>query len=396
MYDDLKPILEKELQAIRDAGIWKEERVIDSPQGREISVGGKKLLNFCANNYLGLSGTKELALASDTAVARWGFGLASVRFICGTQTLHKELEAETAKFLGTEDAVLYTSCFMANVGLFQTFFTDEDAIITDELNHASIIDAIRLSKAERHIFKHMDMADLEEKLKATSGKRLRVIATDGVFSMDGHVAPLKEICDLADKYRALVMVDDAHATGVMGKTGRGTPEHAGVMDRVDFLTGTYGKALGGAGGAFNATRKEVADFLRQRSRTYLFSNALDSGIAGVSLFVLKHIALHPEIRERLWENTAFFREEMKKAGFTVSDAEHPITPIMLPEDRLAADMAKMLFEEGIYVVGFSYPVVPKGKARIRVQISAAHTKEDILKAVSAFTKAGKAFGALTS
>lgn len=395
MYDALKPILEKELQAIRDAGIWKEERVIDSPQGREIVVGGKKLLNFCANNYLGLSGTEELSVASDAALKRWGFGLASVRFICGTQTIHKELEAKTAEFLGTEDAVLYSSCFMANVGLFQTFFTDEDAIITDELNHASIIDAIRLTKSERHIYKHMDMADLEQKLKATSGKRLKVIVTDGVFSMDGHVAPLKEICDLADTYNALVFVDDAHATGVMGKSGRGTHEHADVMGRVDFITGTYGKALGGAGGAFTGTRKEVADFLRQRSRTYLFSNALDTGIAGVSLFVLNHIQKHPEIRERLWENTKFFREEMKKAGFSVSDAEHPITPIMLPEDRLAADMAKELMGEGIYVIGFSFPVVPKGKARIRVQISAAHTKEDILKAVAAFTKAGKKFGALS-
>lgn len=395
MYDALKPILEKELQAIRDAGIWKEERIIDSPQGREIVVGGKKLLNFCANNYLGLSGTEELSVASDAALKRWGFGLASVRFICGTQTIHKELEKKTADFLGTEDAVLYSSCFMANVGLFQTFFTDEDAILTDELNHASIIDAIRLSKAERHIYKHMDMADLEEKLKTVSAKRLKVIATDGVFSMDGHVAPLKDICDLADKYGALVMVDDAHATGVMGKTGRGTHEHAGVLGRVDFITGTYGKALGGAGGAFTGTRKEIAEYLRQRSRTYLFSNALDTGIAGVSLFVLEHIQKHPEIRERLWENTTFFREEMRKAGFQVSDAEHPITPIMLPEDRLAADMAQELLGEGIYVIGFSFPVVPKGKARIRVQISAAHTKDDILKAVAAFTKAGKKFGALS-
>lgn len=394
MYDSLKPILDKELKDIRDAGIWKEERVIDSPQGREITVGGKRLLNFCANNYLGLSGTKELALASDAAIARWGFGLASVRFICGTQTLHKELEAATAEFLGTEDAVLYSSCFMANVGLFQTFFGAEDAIITDELNHASIIDAIRLSKAERHIYKHMDMADLEEKLKLAEGKRLKVIATDGVFSMDGHVAPLKEICDLADTYGALVMVDDAHATGVMGKTGRGTHEHANVIGRVDFITGTFGKALGGAGGAFIATRKEAADFLRQRSRSYLFSNALDTGIAGVSLYVLKHLKEHPELVAKLWSNMRFFREEMKKAGFEVSDAEHPITPIMLPEDRLAADMAKALLEEGIYVIGFSYPVVPKGKARIRVQISAAHTKEDIEKAVAAFRKVGLQYGAL--
>ncbi len=395
MYDDLKPILDTELKAIRDGGLWKEERILESPQGREITVGGKKVLNFCANNYLGLSGTEELRLESDKALKRWGFGLASVRFICGTQTLHKELEAETAKFLGTEDAVLYSSCFMANLGLFQTFFGDQDAIISDELNHASIIDAVRLSKAERHVFKHMDMADLEEKLKVTAGKRLKVIATDGVFSMDGHVAPLKEICDLADKYRALVMVDDAHSTGVLGKTGRGTLEHAGVVGKVDFITSTYGKALGGAGGAFTATRKQAADFLRQRSRTYLFSNALDTGIAGVSLYVLTYVQKHPELRERLWENTKFFREEMKKAGFTVSEAQHPITPIMVPDDKLANEMAKALLHEGIYVIGFSYPVVPKGKARIRVQISTAHTKEDLAQAVSKFASVGKKFSVLS-
>ncbi len=394
MYDNLKSMLEKELDAIREAGTWKEERIIESPQGREIVVGGKKYLNFCANNYLGLSGTEDLRVASDEALKKFGFGLASVRFICGTQTLHKELEKRTAEFLGAEDAVLYSSCFMANVGLFQTFFTDQDAIISDELNHASIIDAIRLSKAERHVYTHMSMSDLEEKLKATSEKRLRVIATDGVFSMDGDVAPLKEICDLADKYQALVMVDDAHATGVMGQTGKGTHEHAQVLGRVDFITGTYGKALGGAGGAFTATRQEAADFLRQRSRTYLFSNALDTGIAGVSLHVLDMIQKHPEIRERLWANTKLFREKMREAGFSVSDAQHPITPIMLSEDRFAAQMAKELMSEGIYVIGFSYPVVPKGKARIRVQISAAHTEDDIKKAVAAFTAAGRKFGAL--
>jgi len=395
MFNSLKPILEKELQNIKDAGLYKEERVIESPQGRTITVGGKELLNFCANNYLGLSGTETLRLASDEALKRWGFGLASVRFICGTQALHKELEKKTAEFVRTEDAVLYSSCFMANVGLFQTFFTDEDAIISDELNHASIIDAIRLTKSERLVFKHMDMADLEEKLKATKGKRLRVIATDGVFSMDGHVAPLKDICDLADKYNALVCVDDAHATGVLGETGRGTPEHAGVEGRVDFLTSTFGKALGGAGGAFTATRKEAAEFLRQRSRTYLFSNALDTGIAGVSLFVLDYVGAHPELHAKLWDNTKLFRREMKKAGFAVAEAEHPITPIMVPEDKLAGEMAKELLKEGIYVIGFSYPVVPKGKARIRVQISAAHTTEDIMSAVSKFAEVAKKFGVIT-
>lgn len=392
MYDTLKPILQSELAAARDNGTYKVERVLESAQGREITVGGKKYLNFCANNYLGLSGTELLEKASEHAVRKWGFGLASVRFICGTQTIHKELEAKVAALVGQDDAVLYSSCFMANVGLFQTFFGADDAIISDELNHASIIDAVRLSKAERHVFKHMDMADLEEKLKVVQGKRLVVIATDGVFSMDGDIAPLKDICDLAEKYGALVMVDDAHATGVMGKNGGGTPEHCGVADRVDFVTGTFGKALGGAGGAFTATRTEAADFLRNRSRTYLFSNSLDTAVTGTTLAVIDHLAKHPEIRERLWSNVADFRARMKIAGFSVSDAEHPITPIMLGDEQKALDMAKALFEEGIYVIGFAFPVVPKGKARIRVQVSAAHTPEDIERAVSAFTAVGKRFG----
>lgn len=392
MYDKLKPIIESELAAARENGTYKVERVIESPQGREITVGGKRYLNFCANNYLGLSGTELLEKASEDVVRKWGFGLASVRFICGTQTIHKELEATIAKLVGQDDAVLYTSCFMANVGLFQTFFGPEDAIISDELNHASIIDAIRLSKAERSVYKHMDMADLEEKLKAVAGKRLVVIATDGVYSMDGDIAPLREICDLADKYGALVMVDDAHATGVMGKNGGGTPEHCGVVDRVDFVTGTFGKALGGAGGAFIATRKEAADFLRNRSRSYLFSNTLDTAVTGTALFTLDHLAKHPEIREQLWTNVADFRTRMKVAGFSVSDAEHPITPIMLGEEQKALDMAAALFEEGIYVIGFAFPVVPKGKARIRVQVSAAHTSADIERAVEAFTAVGKRFG----
>ncbi len=392
MYDKLKPILEAELAAMRENGTYKEERVLESPQGREIVVGGKRLLNFCANNYLGLSGTELLEKASEEAVKKWGFGLASVRFICGTQTVHKDLEKAVAELVGQEDAVLYSSCFMANVGLFQTFFGEQDAIISDELNHASIIDAVRLSKAERHVYKHMDMADLEEKLRATEGKRLRVIATDGVYSMDGDIAPLKEICDLADTYNALVMVDDAHAVGVMGDTGGGTPEACGVVGRVDFITGTFGKALGGAGGAFIATRKEAAEYLRNRSRTYLFSNSLDTAVTGTSLFVIEYLKSHPEYRERLWSNTKLFRELMKKSGFAVSDAQHPITPIMLGDEKKALDMARALFEEGIYVIGFAFPVVPKGKARIRVQISAAHTKEDIEKAVEKFTAVGKKFG----
>lgn len=392
MYDALKSILESELNTAKENGTYKVERVIESPQGREIKVGGKKLLNFCANNYLGLSGTELMEKASEDAVKKWGYGLASVRFICGTQTVHKDLEKAVAELVGTEDAVLYSSCFMANVGLFQTFFGAEDAIITDELNHASIIDAVRLSKAERHIFKHMDMADLEDKLKLSKDKRLRVIATDGVFSMDGDIAPLKEICDLADKYDALVMVDDAHGVGVMGKNGGGTPEHCGVADRVDFVTGTFGKALGGAGGAFTATHKEAADFLRNRSRSYLFSNSLDTAVTGASLFIINHLKSHSDFRERLWENTRLFRDLMKKAGFTVSDAQHPITPIMLGDEKKAVDMARALLDEGIYVIGFAYPVVPKGKARIRVQVSAAHTKADIETAVDKFALVGKRFG----
>ncbi len=392
MYDNLKPILDKDIAAMKEAGTYKVERILESAQGREITVAGKTYLNFCANNYLGLSGTELLEKASEEAVHQWGFGLASVRFICGTQTVHKDLEKAVADLVGQEDAVLYSSCFMANVGLFQTFFGEEDAIISDELNHASIIDAIRLTKSERVVYKHMDMTDLEEKLKATSGKRLRVIATDGVFSMDGHIAPLKEIALLAEKYNALFMVDDAHAVGVMGEHGGGTPEYCGVQDKVDFLTGTFGKALGGAGGAFTATHKEAADYLRNRSRTYLFSNSLDTAVTGASLFVIDYLKKHPELRERLWANTKLFRALMKKNGFAVSDAEHPITPIMLGDEQKAVDMAKALFEEGIYVIGFSYPVVPKGKARIRVQVSAAHTKEDIEKAVEKFTVVGKRFG----
>ena len=392
MYTRLKLILDSELAAARENGTYKEERVLESAQGREITVQGKKLLNFCANNYLGLSGTELLEKASEEAVTKWGFGLASVRFICGTQTIHKDLEKAVAGLVGTEDAVLYSSCFMANVGLFQTFFGDQDAIISDELNHASIIDAVRLSKAERLVYKHMDMNDLRTKLESTKDKRLRVIATDGVYSMDGDIAPLKEICDLADKYEALVFVDDAHATGVMGDNGGGTPEACGVVGRVDFVTGTFGKALGGAGGAFTATRKEAAEYLRNRSRSYLFSNSLDTAVTGTSLFVINYLKSHPEYRERLWANTKLFRKLMSDNGFKVSDAQHPITPIMLGDEKKAVEMAKALFDEGIYVIGFAFPVVPKGKARIRVQISAAHTKEDIETAVKKFTSVGKKFG----
>lgn len=408
MYGKFKEILTTELVAMRENGTYRTERVLEGPQGREITVGGppshkasggqgRKYLNFCSNNYLGLSGTPEMEKASEDAVKKWGYGLASVRFICGTQTIHKELERAIADYTSMEDAVLYSSCFMANLGLFQTFFGEEDAIISDALNHASIIDAVRLSKAERHVFQHMDMNDLEAKLQATSTKRLRVIATDGVFSMDGDIAPLKEICDLADKYNALVFVDDAHATGVMGKNGGGTPQECGVEDRVDFVTGTFGKALGGAGGAFTATRKEAAEYLRNRSRTYLFSNALDTAVTGASLFVLKeYLPAHPELRQRLWDNVKWFRTAMRERGFTVSDAQHPITPIMLVDENKAVEMAAELFKEGIYVIGFAFPVVPKGKARIRVQISAAHTQADLHLAVGKFTTVGKKFGVISS
>lgn len=388
MYGKLEDILKTELQSIKDQSLYKYEQVLESPQGREITVNGKKLLNFCSNNYLGLSGTEGIKKAADEALDKWGFGQASVRFICGTQGIHKELEAATAKFIGMEDTILYSSCFMANVGLFQTFFSPEDAIISDELNHASIIDAVRLTKSERLIYKHMDMADLEEKLKSVQDKRLKVIATDGVFSMDGHIAPLKEICDLADKYEALVMVDDAHGTGVLGATSRGTLEHTGTTNRVDFLTSTYGKALGGAGGAFTAGRKEIVEYLRQRSRTYLFSNALEVGTAGASLYAIKYIDEHPEVGEKLKNNTRLFRELMSKSGFDVAGGEHSITPIML-EEKQAVDTAKALFDRGIYVVAFSFPVVPKGKARIRVQISAAHTEDDIRKLAQEFTAVSK-------
>lgn len=394
MYSKLKPLLVDELKNIEEAGLYKPERVIQSKQGRQIKVDDKELLNFCSNNYLGLSGQDILAEASDEALQKWGFGVASVRFICGTQTIHTDLEKKVADFLGFEAAVTYSSCYMANVGLFTTFFGPEDALISDELNHASIIDAVRLTKAERHVFKHMDMTDLEEKLKAVQDKRLVCIVTDGVFSMDGDIAPLKEICDLADKYNALVMVDDAHGVGVLGDSGRGTPQYTDTTDRIDFLTGTFGKALGGAGGAYTASKKEAVQYLKQRSRTYLFSNSLDSGIAGAAIFALDYIDQHPELRQKLWDNTQYFRQKMKTNGFKITDAKHSITPIMLSEEKLAVLMAKRLFEEGIYAVGFSYPVVPKGKARIRVQISAAHTKDDLDYAVGKFTEIAKELKAI--
>ena len=386
MYKSLKPILESELQKIQEAGLHKAERVITSRQGRLIRSGGKAVLNFCANNYLGLSGSNEMVKAAQDALEKYGFGLSSVRFICGTQDIHKDLEKKTAEFVGMDDAILYSSCMSANIGFFASFLTDEDVILSDGLNHASIIDGIRMCKAERYIFAHMDMADLEKGLEETQGKRVRVIVTDGAFSMDGDVAPLAAICDLAEKYDALVVVDDSHCTGFMGENGRGTHEHAGVMDKVDVITSTYGKALGGATGGFVAGPKALIDILRERSRTYLFSNSLPPVIAATALFAIRYIGKHPELRAKLWENTKYFREKMTEAGFTVPESVHPIVPIMLGEAKKAKSMADAMLEDGIYVIAFSFPVVPEGTARIRVQISSDHTKKDIDKLVASFQR----------
>jgi glycine C-acetyltransferase len=372
------------LDDIRQSGLWKEERIIESPQADEIRVGGRTVINFCANNYLGLSSHPAVIDAARASLDERGYGLSSVRFICGTQDRHKELEAALSRFLGTEDTILYTSCFDANGGLFETLLGDEDAVISDSLNHASVIDGIRLCKAERHRFEHDDLDQLESMLKATAKKRVRMIATDGVFSMDGDVARLAEICDLAERHGALVMVDDSHATGFMGKTGRGTHEHRGVMDRVDIITSTLGKALGGASGGFTSARREIVDLLRNRSRPYLFSNTLAPPIVAGSLAVLKLISGSTELRDRLESNTTRFRTAMTEAGFAIRPGVHPIVPIMLGEAKLAVDFARALLDLGIYVIGFSYPVVPKGKARIRVQLSAAHSHDEIDKAVAAF------------
>ena len=393
MFKNVKDQFEKELQEIRDGGMWKEEGVIEGKQGPEIKIGGKTLLNFCANNYLGLAASDELAEAAKEGVDKYGFGEASVRFIVGTSTIHKDLEKEIAKFFGQEDSITYTSCFDANTGLFETILKEGDAVFSDELNHASIIDGIRLCKAERFRFKNSDMEDLENQLKAAGERRRKLIATDGVFSMDGITAKLKEICDLADKYGALVMVDDSHASGVLGRTGRGSIEQAGVMDRIDILTSTFGKALGGAGGGFTAGKKEIIQVLHQRSRTTLFSNSVTPAIANAAMYVLQNFDRKLSGRRRqLEENTAYFRGAMEKLGFTLGgDGKHPITPVMLFEEKLATDMARALFGKGIYVRGFTYPVVPKGKARIRVQISAAHTKKHMDEAVAAFQSVGQEY-----
>lgn len=399
MYGRIKDDVKKEIQSIRESGLYKEERVIVTPQGAEIEVAsGKKVLNFCANNYLGLSSHPKVVEAAHKTLDERGYGMSSVRFICGTQDIHKTLEKKVADFLGVDDSLLYAACFDANGGVFEPILGKEDAIITDELNHASIIDGIRLCKAQRYIYKHADMADLEDKLKESQGARYRLIATDGVFSMDGDIAKLDGICGLADKYDALVMVDDCHSTGFMGKTGRGTHEYRGVMGRVDLITGTFGKALGGASGGFIAGHKELIELFRQRSRPYLFSNTLAPAVAGASIAVIDLLSETTDLRDKLESNTKYFREKMTEAGFEIKPGEHPIVPIMLgqfPNDaKLSQDMAKDLLDEGIYVIGFFFPVVPKGQSRIRVQISAAHDRPHLDKAIDAFTKVGRKHGVI--
>ena len=390
MYNTLQPVLQQELAAIEEAGLFKKERIITSPQGADITVqGGKGVINFCANNYLGLSGDKRVIEAAKNAMDTHGYGLSSVRFICGTQDIHKELEKKIADFLGTEDTILYAAAFDANGGVFEPLFDAQDAIISDELNHASIIDGVRLCKAQRYRYKHDDMADLEAKLQETAALRHRIIVTDGAFSMDGTIAQLDKICALADKYNALVMIDESHCSGFMGKTGRGTHEHHGVMGKIDIITGTLGKALGGASGGFTSGRKEIIDMLRQRSRPYLFSNTLAPAITGASIAVLDMLSETTQLRDKLESNTQYFRKAMTDAGFDIKAGVHPIVPVMLYDAKLAQEFAAKMLDEGIYVIGFYYPVVPQGKARIRVQISAAHDKQHLDKAIAAFTKVGK-------
>jgi glycine C-acetyltransferase len=395
MYNTLKPVLQKELAGIESAGLYKRERIITSPQGADIEVlGGKHVINFCANNYLGLSAHPKVIAAAKEAMDTHGYGLSSVRFICGTQDIHKELEKKIAEFLGMEDAILYAAAFDANGGVFEPLFNEQDAIISDELNHASIIDGVRLCKARRERYKHDDMADLEERLKATIDCRHRIIVTDGAFSMDGTIAQLDKICALAEQYNALVMIDESHCSGFMGKTGRGTHEHHGVMGKIDIITGTLGKALGGASGGFTSGRKEIIDMLRQRSRPYLFSNTLAPSITGASITVLNMLSETTGLRDKLESNTQYFRKKMTEAGFDIKPGIHPIVPVMLYDAKLAQEFAAKMLDEGIYVIGFYYPVVPQGKARIRVQISAAHNMEHLEKAIAAFAKVGKELGVI--
>ena len=387
MFTTMKTFLSDELEQIKESGLFKDERIISGPQGARIKVkSGQDVLNFCANNYLGLASDERVVEAAKESFEKWGYGLSSVRFICGTQEIHKQLEDKITEFLGTEDTILYCSCFDANGGLFETLLKAEDAVISDSLNHASIIDGIRLCKAQRLRFENSNMQDLEEKLKEAEGARFRMIATDGVFSMDGTIAKLDRICDLAEKYDAMVMVDDSHSVGVLGEHGKGTHEHCGVMGRIDIITGTLGKALGGASGGYTTGRKEIVDILRQRSRPYLFSNTLAPSIVAASIKAVEILLSSTELRDKLMDNTRHFRRKMIDAGFELNEEEHPIVPIMLGDAVLAAKMAERLLEEGIYVIAFSYPVVPKGTARIRVQISAAHSKDDLDYAVESFSK----------
>lgn len=381
-----------ELNEIESAGLFKKERIITSPQGPEIIVNGKTVLNFCANNYLGLSSHPKAIEAAHKAIETHGYGMSSVRFICGTQDIHKELEQKLATFLGTEDTILYAAAFDANGGVFEPLFNEQDAIISDALNHASIIDGIRLCKAQRFRYEHNDMGDLEAKLKESAGCRSRIIVTDGSFSMDGTIAQLDTICDLADKYDAIVMIDECHSSGFLGKTGRGTHEYRGVMGRIDIITGTLGKALGGASGGFTSGRKEIIEMLRQRSRPYLFSNTVAPSIVGASIAVLDMLSETTELRDKLEYNTKYFRSKMTEAGFDIKAGDHPIVPIMLYDAVVAQTFAAKLLDEGIYVIGFFFPVVPKGKARIRVQLSAAHEQHHLDKAIAAFTKVGKELG----
>jgi glycine C-acetyltransferase len=385
-------VLKPQLDDLRARGLYKGERQLQGPQGADVRVGGREVINFCANNYLGLANHLALVGAAHKALDRYGYGLASVRFICGTQDLHKDLEAAVARFFAKGDAILYTSCFDANGGLFETLLGDDDAVLSDELNHASIIDGIRLCKARRLRYRHADMADLERGLKEAEGNRVRLIVTDGVFSMDGDTAPLPQICDLAERYDAVVAVDDSHATGVLGATGRGTPEHHGVLDRVDVITSTLGKALGGAVGGFTVAAAEVVEYLRQRSRPYLFSNTLPPMVALAALKALELAGNSTELRDRLHANARRLRGGLEAAGFTLRPGQHPIIPVMLGDAALAGQMADRLLQRGIYVIGFSYPVVPQGQARIRLQVSAAHTPEQIDRAVQAFTEVGRELG----
>jgi len=388
--------IQQQIDDVKNEGLYKAERIITSQQFSDVTVGGQQVLNFCANNYLGLANSAELIQAAQQGLDSHGFGVASVRFICGTQDIHKQLEAKISEFLGTEDTILYSSCFDANGGLFETILGAEDAVISDALNHASIIDGVRLCKAKRYRYANNNMAELEAQLQQADadGARYKLIATDGVFSMDGVIADLKSVCDLADKYNALVMVDDSHAVGFVGKNGRGTHEYCNVLDRVDIITGTLGKALGGASGGYTSGKKEVIEWLRQRSRPYLFSNSLAPSIVTASIKVLEMLAQGDSLRAKLWDNAAYFREKMSAAGFTLAGKDHAIIPVMLGDAKVASEFARRMLEQGIYVVGFSFPVVPKGQARIRTQISAAHSKAQLDKAIDAFIRIGKDMGVI--